>query len=483
MRTFLNKPWSNHIGEHNCIPESSYLPTSIDDLVKIVQTAEKKNAKVKACGSGHSWSSVCFTNSRMVLPQSLSGLLELEEGLLMPNINKENLVRVQSGTTIRDLNTILDEMGKAFPKLGGFDGQTIVGACQTSTHGSVIGSGPLYEMIVSYDVVGSEGKLYRIEKTNGITDKNKFNKTYPDFTLIQDDKYYNAISVGLGCLGLIASVILEVVPAFILKEERHVSDWLSIKKELIKKDVFKSNFHYEILINPHPNTDKNHTCLVTKRNPYQLTGTESLEDKRRNVLVEFLSKLSSGGDPSTLFNLFKSKSDELINLIIKSMEDKAYIGKSHKVFHIGEANYIPSYSSELAFDMTDNYYILCLDKMLETIEKNRKDHKLYHSAPIALRFVRAADAFLSPMYGRDTCMAEVILAKGTKGAKKMLSSIEKSMYPYRSRMHWGQYNYLNKQKVIEMYPALDEWKSVSSVLNATGVFDNPFSNSVGLSNP
>lgn len=133
--------------------------------------------------------------------------------------------------------------------------------------------------------------------------------------------------------------------------------------------------------------------------------------------------------------------------------------------------------------MTDNYYIFCIDQMLEMIEKNRKEQKLYHSAPIALRFVRAADAFLSPMYGRDTCMAEIILAKGTKGAKKIYTSIEKGMYPYRSRMHWGQYNYLNSARVAEMYPALSEWKSVSKVLNATGVFNNPFSNSVGLSNP
>lgn len=328
MRTFLNKPWANHIGEHNCVPESTYLADTIEDLVEIVKTTEKKNSTVKPIGSGHSWSAVGYSAGRMVLPNNLTGRKDLEIDVLLPNVKTENLIRVKSGTTIREINKILDSVGKSFPRLGGFDGQTIVGACQTSTHGSVIGSGPLYEMILSYDLVGAEGKKYRIEKTNGITDVAKLQAKHPGFVLIQDDKYYHSISVGIGCLGIVESVILEVVPAFYLKEERYLSDWLQVKKDLIKKDVFRQNFHYEIMINPHPRSDKNHTCLVTTRNPYTLIGNETLEDQRRNVLVELLSKLSNSGNPAGLFNLLKSQSDEIIDLILKSLVDKAYINKS-----------------------------------------------------------------------------------------------------------------------------------------------------------
>ncbi|MBK9733572.1 MAG: hypothetical protein IPO92_00850 [Saprospiraceae bacterium] len=74
------------------------------------------------------------------------------------------------------------------------------------------------------------------------------------------------------------------------------------------------------------------------------------------------------------------------------------------------------------------------------------------------------------------------MAKDTFGAKEMYSAIEKAMYALQSRMHWGQYNYLSANSVKAMYPALDQWKEVSKVLNSTGVFNNPFSNSTGLSN-
>jgi FAD/FMN-containing dehydrogenase len=38
------------------------------------------------------------------------------------------LVRVQSGSTLRQLNRRLDAVGLAFSNLGGYDAQTVVGA-------------------------------------------------------------------------------------------------------------------------------------------------------------------------------------------------------------------------------------------------------------------------------------------------------------------------------------------------------------------
>ncbi|MBK9733876.1 MAG: hypothetical protein IPO92_02440 [Saprospiraceae bacterium] len=92
--------------------------------------------------------------------------------------------------------------------------------------------------------------------------------------MIQDDKYYNAVSVGLGCLGIIYSVIIEVTEAFYLKEERSLASWKSEKINLIKGDVFKNNFHYELMINPHPGKDGDHLCVITVRNVYKPNGSE-----------------------------------------------------------------------------------------------------------------------------------------------------------------------------------------------------------------
>ena len=131
--------------------------------------------------------------------------------------------------------------------------------------------------------------------------------------------------------------------------------------------------------------------------------------------------------------------------------------------------------------MKDNHYIQCVDQLLAVIEKTRLEKNLYHSAPIVLRFVKASEAFISPMHGRDTCMVEIIMAKDTERAKDMYAILEKAMYAFDSRMHWGQLNFLSADRVKAMYPSLDQWKKISKVLNSTGVFNNPFSYSVGLS--
>lgn len=478
-----NRPWHNHIFEQQIVPQLTFFPETIKDIQSIILQAEAANSKVKACGSGHSWSAICPTLGYMVMPQKLTGLLDILSDELNEHGKSLNLVRAKSGTRIRELNAMLDDKGLAIEWLGGFDGQTIAGVCQTSTHGSALGKGPLYEMILSYDVIGSKGIWYRIEKSNGITNAVTFTAKHPDCTLIQDDHFYNAISVGIGCLGIIYSVTLNVVPAFYLEEKREtLTTWQDIKASLADGSVFKNKFHYELMINPHPTKNGKHTCLVTTREKIpKPSGNLALKDRTRNELVELISSFNKKGALNWIFNLFKKDSDVLIDSAIKALKDNRYINKSFKVFHIGEANNIPSYSSEIAFDMKDNHYIACIDKLLEVIEEKRKSKNLYHSAPIAIRFVNNSEAYLSPMHHRDTCMVEIIMAQRTKGALEMYSNIERASYALGGRMHWGQYNYLNEEKVTQMYPALTKWKEVAAVLNSTGIFNNPFSNSVGLS--
>ncbi len=478
-----NQIWHNHIFEQKVVPQLTFYPETLQDLRTIVLQAEAANSKVKACGSGHSWSAICPTLGYMVMPQKLTGLLPIPSEELNDFGKNLKLVRARSGTRIRELNNLLDGKGLAIEWLGGFDGQTIAGVCQTSTHGSALGKGPLFEMILSYDIVGSNGKFYRIEKTNGITEPAAFKAGNPDFTLIQDDHFYNAVSVGVGCMGIIYSVTIKVVTAFYLEEKRSIlTTWQDIKPSLMDGSVFKGHFHYELMVNPHRTKDGKHTLLITTREIVNKPPAEiPLADRTRNELVELISSFNRKGALNWIFNLFKKSSDTLIDEAIKSLYDKRYVNKSFKVFHIGEANNIPSYSSEIAFDMKDNHYITCIDKMLEAIEEKKISKNLYHSAPIALRFVQNSEAYLSPMHHRHTCMVEVIMAKETKGALEMYSNIERTSYALGGRMHWGQYNYLNATRVSEMYPALDSWKDVAKILNGTGVFNNPFSNSVGLS--
>ena len=67
----------------------------------------------------------------------LTKLIDEDEDVYRPNIEgRQNLIRVGSGVTVRELNRWLWLKGKSMPLLGGCDAQTIGGLLTTGTHGN-----------------------------------------------------------------------------------------------------------------------------------------------------------------------------------------------------------------------------------------------------------------------------------------------------------------------------------------------------------
>ena len=366
--------------------------------------------------------------------------------------------------------------------MGGYDAQTIVGATSTSTHGSGITFGPLNEMIKSIEIVTSGSKIFRIEASDGLTIPDKFKAKFPHRTLVQDDDWYNAVVVGLGCMGLVYSVIVEVTDAFYLKEVRRMSKWSDIRKILLQGGGIDKSEHFELLLNPHQDVAGDHDCLITTRDTVQKEDGLRPKDKNRNVLTEMLSGINLVAKIALgLFNKKPEMTEKRLDKAIRALVDDSYVNKSYKVFNIGNANNLPSHSSEIGIDLANNQYIKAVDRLLEVIHENSKEGRLYHTGPISLRFVKRTEALLSMMYRRDTCMIEIIMLQNTKGALEMYEILEKEMHAFDARIHWGQIQSITSREVSKMYPALGKWKQINSQLNASGVFNNSFSDRTGLS--
>jgi FAD/FMN-containing dehydrogenase len=117
-------------------------------------------------------------------------------------------VRTEAGIRLRELNAALEQKGLALVQMGGFDEQTVGGVLSTATHGSGMKFGPITDYVVSLDVVGSGGQLYRIEPAQGPTDPAKFAQRYPTWQLRQSDEWFDAARVGVGCLGVVYAAVL-----------------------------------------------------------------------------------------------------------------------------------------------------------------------------------------------------------------------------------------------------------------------------------
>ena len=195
-------------------------PTSRNDLLNVVRGGISEGLYVRAVGSGHSFSNVCPTDRILLDPHGMNGVLPVDASLLIDPSIASSLFCAESGISIKALNKSLDKANRALANMGANDGQTLAGAISTGTHGTRIGLGPIASSVRSL-VLGSKNKtIYQIEPTTGITDATKFAKARPDIVLKQSDEWFNSNVVAMGCMGLIHSYTLEVMPAYYLQESR-----------------------------------------------------------------------------------------------------------------------------------------------------------------------------------------------------------------------------------------------------------------------
>ena len=477
--------WSNCIGNQRVFPLHIFRPTTLAEVIAIVRRAEGENRRVRAVGSGHSFSDIALTDDFLIDTHGLKRVLKLDSDSL--KASAQTLVEVECGITIADVNDRLDEMGLALINMGAHTAQTVVGALSTSTHGSGVSLGSAASFVRSIAVVASEGKVYRIEPADGITDPEKFKSRHSDIELRQDDDWFNSVVIGLGCMGVAYSVTIQVREKYWLRETRTLSKWSQVKSDLLKGDVLRENRHYEVLINPYK-LNGDHTCLVTARNETSETLDPSPEREHRSPLSVGFSFL-----PRPLIRLFGAleslklrhlpgSAPRTIENSIKALVDVEYVAKSYTVLDLGAPNYVAGYSSELGLPVDDHSYIAAAEKIIEIAERNRAGKNVYHTVPFSLRFVAKDDLYFSMMYGRDTCMIEVPMVYPTTGGLEILRAIEEALIDMGARPHWGQVHYLagGSSVIRKMYPMFDNWVAVRQMLNSHGTFNNNFSQRCGF---
>ncbi|KAJ3070191.1 hypothetical protein HDU98_006783 [Podochytrium sp. JEL0797] len=459
-------------------PMRVYTPPGLSQLVQIVHASLEDNIPVKAIGSGLSFSDVAMTPGFLVKPDCLQRFLAIDADSLQPGINVEHLIAFESGVTIHNLNVELDKRGRALPNMGGYDLQTFVGACQTGTHGTGLSFPPICDFIVRITLVAADGSIHVIEPTDGITDPSKF--TSPDgATLTQRDTLFYSVACGLGCFGLIHSIVIKTVPAFLLEERVELSTWQQVKSQL--SALVKANTHADLLVNPYPDEKGNYACVVTRRNP-GTKATPLVKKGHRSFVVSVVSNLPFV--PKVLFTLFDKAfcmTPELIQSALSDLETQdGFTDKSHEVLVTGTSDKLKGTSVELFFDYRsetrDEEFAKAFDRILEMVQENKK-YEWFLTSPIAVRFTAPSKCFMSSTHNRASVVVEILSLVGTDGFEEMAQRFEEEMTKpaFGARPHLGQ---LNKTVVAStvrnLFPGFEVWNRERAGLDPKGVFENNF---------
>jgi len=463
-------------------------PTTLPEIVDIVRRAEGEHRQVRAVGSGHAFSDIAITDDYLIDTHGLNKVLVLDKKSLKAEAKDLTLVEVECGITIADVNAALDGLGLALINMGAHTAQTVVGALSTSTHGSGISLGSAASFVRSMVLVASGGKTYRIEPASGITDPERFKNRHPDVELIQNDDWFNSVVIGLGCMGVVYSVTMEVREKYWLKENRIVSNWTRVKAELTKGDVLRDNRHYEVLVNPYK-FNGDHTCLLTIRNEIPEPDDPKPNKKKDrshlsvglSIFPPFLIRLT-GRLISFKNRLLPGSIPRTIEDSLHSLADEEYDALSYRVLDVGAPNYVAAYSSELALPVEGNVYLEAVEKIIEIAERTRLTKNRYHTVPFALRFVAKHDLYFSMMYGRETCMIEVPMLDPTEGGLEILREVEDALLELGARPHWGQIHTLagGNALIRKLYVMYDKWIEVRRILNSSGTFNSRFSERCGF---
>lgn len=474
--------WTNHLGNQSIDPLRIYAPRSIDEVVAIVQAAEQAGVATRAVGSGHSWSDVALTDGFLMKTDRLTRVPATEPDFLTPAWEGRTVVRPEAGIRLKELNTWLDSQGLALSQMGGYDHQTVAGVISTSTHGSGTAYGPLNDFAHSLDMVVSGGRVMRVERSGGPTNRAAYEAHHGDRrTLIQDDGVFDAVAVGIGCMGVICTALVEVEPTFYLREVRELHPWAKVKADLRHGAVLHDNDHYELVFSPYKRKHE-YPCLVTTRNRIANPRRRPMDKRTRNLLVELAGTLPITPKLLNLVLRIKpSLAPFMLETAMTALVKDEYDEVSYKVFNIGNANLVPAYSAEVGIPM-DGRHIEAVERVFEVADERRRLGGVYQSSPIALRFVKQSPAYVSMMHGRDTMMMELIQLSGNDGGYELLGAYIEALYALGGRPHWGQVNALTGSHgfVASMYPRYEDWQRVHREMNASGVFDSPFSKRVGI---
>ncbi|KAK0715177.1 D-arabinono-1,4-lactone oxidase [Lasiosphaeris hirsuta] len=293
----------------------------------------------------------------------------------------------------------------------------------------------------------------------------------------------------MGCLGVVYEYVLEVAEAFAVRESRSSTTWKEVREELKPElwapvpPVVSAVDHFELVLNPYTRWFRN-ACVKVERT--RLPGDTPSSGQRQDWLSAILEQVAIQKAPDLVAFLTNVPfvSPLVIDQAIMTLVYKEpYIDKSYNVFSLGAANEIKGMALELHCDAEQ--CVPTIDKLLHVFQEQALRYMWYMAGPLGIRFVAPSDAFLAPEAGRMTCTIELAMLVGLRTGEDLARHVKERMCTKDStsvRVHWGlDLDFATGEDLRAWYPDFGRWQEVYKGLNSTGMFNNKFTDRMGIS--
>ena len=432
MSSIKRGTWTNWAGNQSSRPQWINEPASESDVADIVARAAKSQRTVKAVGAGHSFTSTALTNGHLLNMKHLNKIIDVDRA--------NNQVTVEAGIHISELNEQLFELGLAMPNLGDIAYQTISGAISTSTHGTGAKITGIAGQVAAMRLVNGQGEIIHINSQ-------------------QNPELLNVARVGVGALGIVTQVTLNVVPAFRLRAVEGAQKLDALIENL--DELVDTNEHFEFFWIPHTK------WALTKRNNRTTDPVHIPSRAKQWYSKTFLENYAFGA----VCALGRMKPNLIPRLAtaLPSSGQTEIVDESFRIF-----------ASERIVKFVEMEYAIPREFCGEALQRIRKmidDKGHLVSFPVEVRFTAKDDIALSTASGRDSAYIAVHMYKGM-AYELYFRDVADIMSDYEGRPHWGKMHFLTQNELSKLYPKWDEFLAARDQLDPSRTFANAYTEQV-----
>jgi L-gulono-1,4-lactone dehydrogenase len=429
-RTGGSVSWRNWAGNQRTDPVRTVVARDTADVVAAVRAAAAEGLRVKAVGSGHSFTGVGVPDGVAVVPPTDPAGLRID--------TTTRRVGVPAGMTLRTLNELLWRHGLALPNLGDIDSQTISGAVSTGTHGTGARLPGLAAQVVGARIVLADGSVV-------------------DCSAEHEPELFSVARLGLGAFGVLTEVTLQAVPAFMLhaREATEPLDRVLAELDALTAD----NEHFEFYWFPH--TD----VAATKRN----NRTSAEDGPFRSRTAEWVGDelLGNAGFEAAcrVGRALPGAVPRLNRFLAGQFAAGEYVDRSYRVF-----------TSPRRVRFLETEYAVPREALPEAFAGLRAAVDRHARAvmfPVEVRVSAADDVPLSTSTGRDSAYLAVHVHRG-QPHEAYFAAVESVMVGLGGRPHWGKLHTRTAEQLRAVYPAFDDVVALREKVDPDSRFANAY---------
>lgn len=391
--------------------------------VEAVQEAVRASSSLRVVGSRHAFNELADTTGDHLSLDGLPRTVEIDAS--GPSVT------VDGGQRYGELGPVLERSGYALHNLASLPHISIAGACQTATHGSGDRLGNLSTAVSAMDVVRADGELVSLSRA-------------------ADGEAFAASVVGLGALGVVTRLTLDVEPSYAMRQ-------------IVFEDLPIAAF-------------RDHLDELTAA-----ADSVSLFTQWRGDVIDqvWLKRRMRGGNPDAAApaDLFGARPATVPLHPLKGLPAEACTEQLgvpgpwlDRLPHF-RLDHTPSAGDELQSEFfVDRRHAVPAFEALDAL-RDRLAPLVFVSE---IRTIAADDLWLSPAYRRESIAFHFTWRPDWPAVRAMLPAVEAALEPFEPRPHWAKLFTMPPDTVRSRYPRLAEFATLATSVDPGGKLRNPF---------